>query len=539
MWSNLINRLLRQLCGTLQGGSKDQSSDEHSWQMLIVRVCQPLILGTRGAGEPRTRLQSTRYSCVGSGSPGAAHPSYVSPCWARSKGENGGLTKHLIKIMTTQTNNDPPSSSNDRKRQKRGADDSLVLSDNTATIATTNNSSYPTYLVAESADGSSIDLSIFAIQKLLIMSIGDVNSFKKLQSGAILIEVKSKEQADKALGLKAWVNPNNLSQPINLKVTPHRGLNSSKGVIRCRDLRDCKDEELMEAFSPAGVTYIKHIMTKKNGIAVPTNTFVLTFDKPAPPKSIKAAYLNIPVEPFIPNPLRCYQCQKYGHGKSQCKHNAVCARCGKEGHTDDTCSEQPHCTNCSGPHPAYSKECPEWTKQQAIVRIKVERNITFPEAKQLYNQQMGTSSSRPSASYASICKPTMRTLATQTDLTWPLVSTNPVTVHAFAATTTTCHQSTDTQTDIDEPELGAVGGASTVPNTKTLPKTLPINIPHYASTPNKVKPGPASSKQQPGGRPPKWSTNPIKLHNKYGSLDLMDLEVNHSPGKGSGGQKKS
>ena len=72
-------------------------------------------------------------------------------------------------------------------------------------------------------------------------------------------------------------------------------------------------------------------------------------------------------------------------------------------------------------------------------------------------------------------------------------------VHAIAATTTTCHHSTDTQTDIDEPELGAVGEASTVPNTKTLP----INIPHYASTPNKVKPGPASSKQQPGGRPPK------------------------------------
>jgi hypothetical protein len=163
------------------------------------------------------------------------------------------------------------------------------------------------------------------------------------------------------------------------------------------------------------------------------------------------------------------------------------------------------------------------------VRIKVERNISFPEAKQMYNQQMGTSSSRSSVTYASVCKPTTRTLSTQTDLTWPLDSTNPFKVPAIAATNSSCH----TQTNTDEPELGAVGEISTLPN------TLPTNIPHYTSTPNnKGKPGPASSKQQNGGRPPKWSTDPIKLHNKYGSLDSMDLEVNYSPGKGPGGRKK-
>jgi hypothetical protein len=48
--------------------------------------------------------------------------------------------------------------------------------------------------------------SIFAIQKLLKCAVGDVKSPKKLRNGAVLIEVTSKAQADKALKMTNWID---------------------------------------------------------------------------------------------------------------------------------------------------------------------------------------------------------------------------------------------------------------------------------------------------------------------------------------------
>jgi hypothetical protein len=255
---------------------------------------------------------------------------------------------------------------------------------------------------------------------------------------------------------------------------------------------------------------------------------VLTFNKPVLPKSIKAAYCHLQVEPFIPNPLRCFNCQKFGHGKSSCSHTAVCARCGNEGHCDTDCKEQPHCVNCSGPHPAFSRDCPEWIKQRAIVQLKTEKSISFGEAKQLYQQQTSHSvqTPKPGVSYASICK-TCHSISTQTDLTWPLDSKIPIFTDSI-----TSHQSTETQTN-----------TNTASNQASATSTSISNIPHYSSTPkqklqlNNTKPGPASSKQGPGKKPAKGSNNPISLFNRYGSLDSMDQEVELSPGKGPGGRK--
>jgi hypothetical protein len=68
---------------------------------------------------------------------------------------------------------------------------------------------------------------------------------KKLRNGSVLIEVACKAQADNALKMQMWV-----STPA--KVTAHRSLNTCKGVIRCRDLRDCSDAEVLEALESRG-----------------------------------------------------------------------------------------------------------------------------------------------------------------------------------------------------------------------------------------------------------------------------------------------
>jgi len=44
-----------------------------------------------------------------------------------------------------------------------------------------------------------------------------------------------------------------------IKVTPHRSLNSSCGVIRCSDFRDSDDVQVMDALRSQGVIAVKHI----------------------------------------------------------------------------------------------------------------------------------------------------------------------------------------------------------------------------------------------------------------------------------------
>ena len=245
--------------------------------------------------------------------------------------------------------------------KKRKADDNLALRPEV-------DASFSKFLVISANNAEPIKYNIFAIQKLLMCAVGDVASAKKLANGSILVEVLSKHQEQNALNMKMWVDT-----PIT--VTPHRSLNFSRGVVRCREFRDCEDAEVLDALRSQGVTDVKHITTKRNGVVTPTNTFILTFKMATLPKHVKAAYLSIPVELYIPNPLRCFNCQKFGHGKFSCKHKAVCAKCGQEGHEDTSCQNPAHCANCSGTHTSYSKECPTWAKQREITKTKFERNI--------------------------------------------------------------------------------------------------------------------------------------------------------------------
>ena len=149
-----------------------------------------------------------------------------------------------------------------------------------------------------------------------------------------------------------------------MKATPHRGLNSSRGVIRSRDLVDLSEEEIRDELSTQGVTAIKRIIIKRDGETIPTNTLILTFDRSAPPENIKAGYLSVRVSPYIPNPLRCFKCQKYGHGQNNCRNSNMCYRCGEKDHDGTTCQNDLKCVTCEGSHMASSKDCPKWKKRK-------------------------------------------------------------------------------------------------------------------------------------------------------------------------------
>lgn len=74
---------------------------------------------------------------------------------------------------------------------------------------------------------------------------------------------------------------------------------------------------MCEGLQPCGVIAAKRITYRKDGKDLPTNALLDTFDTPALPSEVRAGYIQLKVQPYIPNPLRCYQCQKFGPSQWQ------------------------------------------------------------------------------------------------------------------------------------------------------------------------------------------------------------------------------
>jgi hypothetical protein len=186
-----------------------------------------------------------------------------------------------------------------------------------------------------------------------------------------------------------------------------------------------------------------------------TNTTILTFAQPAIPPSLKAGYLNVPVEQYFPNPLRCFKCQKYGHHQSLCKHPAACARCGQAAHGDDPCTMPPHCINCSGAHSAFDKTCPKWLNEKEITKVKVSNNISFPDARKIVEGRQPTQG----RSFAAVVATKVtKSMGTQTEVVHCTCQGRPTSVSGLPTSPTRDMQ---LQTDVETVDVPVISPVTT------------------------------------------------------------------------------
>ena len=115
-------------------------------------------------------------------------------------------------------------------------------------------------------------------------------------------------------------------------------------------------EEIRLHLKPQSVTVVRRISIHRETRTIATNTYILTFNKPTTPTSIRIGYINTKIETYIPNPLRCQKCQKYGHPKDKFARPSICAKCGNSNHSELECKNPFNCINCTGDHPVYSQE---------------------------------------------------------------------------------------------------------------------------------------------------------------------------------------
>ena len=236
-------------------------------------------------------------------------------------------------------------------------------------------SPYVKFMVISSQENRKVAAkSPFKINRELVKILGaEPHGVTKQRSGDLMVELRSKEQERKLERVSSFLD-------IPVTVRPHKSLNTSRGVIKHSDFQDCAEEEFVDEFPD--VIAARRIHVRKGDVRIPTNTIVLTFDCPKPPTSLRAGYLTVPVRPYVPFPMRCFKCHKFGHGKDKCRRpNALCGRCGKEHADQQQCTAAAHCINCKGDHPAFSKQCPKFVEEQAILRYKAEHGGTFQQAR--------------------------------------------------------------------------------------------------------------------------------------------------------------
>ncbi|GFW49191.1 uncharacterized protein TNCV_3057011 [Trichonephila clavipes] len=219
--------------------------------------------------------------------------------------------------------------------------------------------------------------SPFAVHKALIGIGGEPKSVNLLRSGNLLIETNSAVETKSFLLAKTFLN-------LPLIVTPHKSLNSCRGVISEPDLMSTFESEILDGFSDQGVTRVRRIAIQKDSTILPTKHLILTFNSSQLPNTIKAGYLNCKIRPYIPNPPRCFKCQRFGHSQTSCRGQLTCSRCASVGHASTDCTLEPKCVNCTQSHPSDSKQCPKWKLEKQIQEIKT-NNISYFEARKLIN----------------------------------------------------------------------------------------------------------------------------------------------------------
>ncbi|XP_056270945.1 uncharacterized protein LOC130194087 [Pseudoliparis swirei] len=218
-------------------------------------------------------------------------------------------------------------------------------------------------------------ISPFVLTTALANKIGEIMYAKVLSDGNLLVRCANEEQLEKALGLKEIVKMKVLSTG---RVGAQKG--GGKGVITGVPV-SVDMEELKRNLKGGAIVNAQRMKMTREGVKMDSESVLIEFEEKNVPNKVFLGYLSYPVRVYVPKPLRCFKCQRFGHIANNCKEKRRCARCGGD-HEYGKCGTgtQPQCCNCGGAHSVAYGGCEVMRRETEIQKVRVERRITYAEA---------------------------------------------------------------------------------------------------------------------------------------------------------------
>lgn len=154
---------------------------------------------------------------------------------------------------------------------------------------------------------------------------------------------------------------------------------------------DVPAEKIKSCIEGSKVVGAKRLQYVKNKERLDSLSVMLQFDEERMPERIKIGYVSYPVRPYVPPPLRCFKCQKYGHVSAVCRGNLRCARCSGE-HEYGKCDvgAKVKCCDCGEEHSAGIGGCIAHKHAVKIQNVRIAEGLTYAEAAQKAKQHEQT-----------------------------------------------------------------------------------------------------------------------------------------------------
>jgi hypothetical protein len=163
------------------------------------------------------------------------------------------------------------------------------------------------------------------------------------------------------------------------KVAESQRQNTKKCVINGVPT-DIQDDDICTA---TDATTAQRILKRdNNGVKIPTTTVILIYAGETIPEIVHIDYLTFRTKSYIPKPVRCFKCQKFGHTKDHCRSETnKCPICAKD-HGYESCPNklQLKCANCGGPHSAGYKDCPKYKESLTINKLVATTGLSYRDA---------------------------------------------------------------------------------------------------------------------------------------------------------------
>ncbi|XP_058816402.1 uncharacterized protein LOC131679683 [Topomyia yanbarensis] len=209
-----------------------------------------------------------------------------------------------------------------------------------------------------------------------------VSAVKEARGTQYALRTSSKRAYDRLLKI------DQLADGQKVEIIPHPFLNKVQGLLFDLDTANMETSSILEALKEQRVIEFRRITKIVDKSPVNTPLLVLSFSGSHLPEEIFLGMVRVKIRRYYPSPMQCFRCGKFGHGSKACNQKEVCLNCSGEHQVIKgvKCNEESKCINCGEKHSARDRQCPVQMKEAQIIKLKTDRNLTFPEARALINQ---------------------------------------------------------------------------------------------------------------------------------------------------------